>query len=95
MIAPEKAEFMLAISSRALFAVNRLRSRAALRSSSVQVGMRKPLRTRKMALKDPTALVHGDPPYGQVFACTSCRMAGQRHCGRKRSFARWNLRSRF
>lgn len=41
MIAPDKAEFMLAISSRALFAVNRLRSRAALRSSSVQVGMRR------------------------------------------------------
>lgn len=41
MIAPDKAEFMLAISPRALFAVNRLRSRAALRSSSVQVGMRR------------------------------------------------------
>ncbi len=41
MIAPDKAKFMLAISSRALFAVNRLRSRAALRSSSVQVGMRR------------------------------------------------------
>lgn len=41
MIAPEKAEFMLAISSRALFAVNRLRSRASLSSSSVQVGVRR------------------------------------------------------
>lgn len=95
MITPDKAEFMLAISSRALFAVNRLRRERPFAVQVFKWACVKPLRTRKMALKDPTALVHGDTPYGQVFACTSCRMAGQRHCGRKRSFARWNLRSRF
>lgn len=57
MIAPDKAEFMLAISSRALFAVNRLWSRAALRSPSVQVGL-------------PRASAHPkDGPQGSNGAC--------------------------